>query len=780
MIAASGSAQAQSTDGVQLQLSLELQEHLPTHHNGQRIGPSFVSGDAITGQTDIETRVDGHAQLRRHDMVLQADQLTHQLQDDVVQATGHVKINRWGNVYEGPELHLQVDGNVGYFLQPRFTLHNKTGQGEASRLDFLGPDQSRAENTIYSTCSRPGSGPWQPDWWISARRIDFDNSTDTGTAYGGVLYFKDVPILAAPYAEFPLSNQRRSGFLPPSVNLSNRSGFEFAQPYYWNLASEYDLTVTPTFMTKRGLDFGSEWRYLQPHASGEWYGAYMPDDKLRQSNRWSLSLQHRQDLLDWSDKVDNLRWRLNINRVGDDDYWRDFPRAGKILTQRLLPNEAALSWERGDWSFSASSYSWQTLQDSTAPIVSPYDRVPSLTARMNPMTLSIGSSGTWDISVQTDLTRFSSDRVSVDYDGKQASVRNGQRAVLLGQLDKSWQAPAWFVKTKLQLQARQYVFDTPLVAAQPVGLLLPTLNLDSGLFFERDTEWWGSNLIQTLEPRLSYANTPYRPQNALPNYDSGPFDFNLSTVYQSNPYAGNDRTADLKALTFGATTRWLRPDNGMELLSLGVAQRYRFHEQRIVLPGEEVVAKGLTDLLLGARLQWTSSLALNSTVQYNPDNHASTRHTLGLRYFPGTYRSFNAAYRYQQQTTTADSRQLDMGWQWPLQGWLGPVPSSVSGRALGPQQWYSVGRINYSLPDSRIVDLLAGFEYDAGCWIGRVVLERLQNSSSTSNQRILFQLEFSDFTRIGASPLQSLRNNVPRYQYLREDINPPSRFERYE
>ena len=101
-------------------------------------------------------------------------------------------------------------------------------------------------------------------------------------------------------------------------------------------------------------------------------------------------------------------------------------------------------------------------------------------------------------------------------------------------------------------------------------------------------------------------------------------------------------------------------------------------------------------------------------------------------------------------------------------------------RALGPQQWYGVGRVNYSFTDRRVIDLVAGFEYDAGCWIGRVVLERLQQSRTSANQRILFQLEFSGFSRLGSNPLQTLRTQVPRYQYLREDVNPPSRFERYE
>ena len=774
-------AQTGSADGrLQLQASPQLQERLPG--SPEMAGPTFLLGDRIEGQTDVRTLVEGHAELRRHDLLLKAGRLDHDAADDSVRASGGVHINRLGNLYEGSELELKLDRNEGHFLQPHFTLLKNGGQGEASRLDFLGENRSSARDAVYSTCPRPGSGPWKPDWWLSASRMEFDTGTDTGIAHNGVLHFKGLPVLGAPYVEFPLSDQRRSGLLPPSLNIASQSGLEVALPYYLDLAPQRDATITPTLMSKRGLDLGGEFRYLEPDASGELRGSYMPDDKLRDASRWSLSYQHRQKLsgLPW---VDDMGLRLNLNRVSDANYWRDFPHSGKVLTQRLLPSEAALSWGSGDWSFSAGHYSWQTLQDPApaTQIIAPYDRVPSLAARLQPAPFSLLGSQGWEGSLQTELTRFATNRQIQIGNGSGATVLGGDRALVVAQLGRSWQAPGWFVKPGLQLHARQYQFDQAIGTGQSgLGLALPTLSLDSGLLFERDTRLFGRDLVQTLEPRLYYSRTPYRQQGYLPSYDSAPFDFSLATVYLPNTYAGHDRIADLDALTLGATSRLLQAETGAELLSLGLAQRYRFREQQVTLPGESAVAAGLTDLLLGARVNWTPQWSSSAELQYNPESGESTRSTLGLRYLPGPYRVLNAAYRVKQQAATEDSRQLDLGWQWPLQSLFGQAPAGVAGRGLGPQQWYSVGRINYSLPESRVVDLLAGFEYDAGCWIGRVVVERLQNTTTAANQRIMFQLEFSDFTRIGSSPLQSLRNNVPRYQLLREEINPPSRFERYE
>jgi LPS-assembly protein len=125
------------------------------------------------------------------------------------------------------------------------------------------------------------------------------------------------------------------------------------------------------------------------------------------------------------------------------------------------------------------------------------------------------------------------------------------------------------------------------------------------------------------------------------------------------------------------------------------------------------------------------------------------------------------------------SEQLDLGWQWPLDnvGWLGGQPNQ-SGKFAN--RWYGVGRINYSMLESQIADLVAGFEYDAGCWVGRLVLERLGRGTASASQRVLFQLEFTGFTRVGANPLQTLRDNVPRYMLLNEQVQVPSRFGRYE
>jgi len=314
--------------------------------------------------------------------------------------------------------------------------------------------------------------------------------------------------------------------------------------------------------------------------------------------------------------------------------------------------------------------------------------------------------------------------------------------------------------------------------------LLPTFSLDTGLVYERDASILGRGLRQTLEPRAFFVRTPYKDQSQLPSYDSGATDFNLTTVYSENPYVGQDRLADNNLVTLGVNSRFFDSNTGAELARFGFAQRYRFSDQLVRLPGELPVSSGYSDILLGAGVRWDNRWTFDSSLQFDAQTHRTTRTTLTTRFNPTPYRVFNTAYRLARD----QSEQIDVGWQWPLRDFSFAKHDDASGnqqvlgpgQGLGADRWYSVGRMNFSLKDRKMVDTLLGFEYDSGCWLGRVVYERLQSTTSTSRSRILFQLEFVGLARVGSSPLKTLRDNIPRYQYLREDLAPTTRFTTYD
>jgi LPS-assembly protein len=332
-------------------------------------------------------------------------------------------------------------------------------------------------------------------------------------------------------------------------------------------------------------------------------------------------------------------------------------------------------------------------------------------------------------------------------------------------------APAGFVTPKLQLHAATYQFDATLPnGSRSADSVVPTFSLDSGLVFERDTTLFGAALVQTLEPRAFYVYTPYRNQSVLPNYDTGANDFNFATIFTENAFVGHDKISDNNLLTLGLTTRLLDAQTGAQIARFGLAQRLRLEDQNVTLNSTIAPAvAGLSDVMLGASVNVNDRWALDSTVQYNEKTAQSVRSTIGARYNPGNYRVINTAYRFQRDL----SEQIDVSWQWPLSNLWGD-----SGQGEG--RYYSVGRLNYSLNERRLVDTLLGVEYDAGCWLGRVVLERVQTSTSTATERLMFQLEFVGFTRLGIDPRKTLTQNISRYQNLREPGGSNSRVSNYD
>jgi LPS-assembly protein len=437
---------------------------------------------------------------------------------------------------------------------------------------------------------------------------------------------------------------------------------------------------------------------------------------------------------------------------------------------------------------------WQTLQDLANPIgnriTRPFNRVPQLTARMQ----RINVEG-FDFSVDGDLTRFESARDYECLNGssyRSACAPNADRAVALAQISRPFTTPFGYLTPKLQLNSRSYQFSGGLPINNPfysghegqsgASVSVPTFSLDTGIAFEKSTRLFDRAWVQTLEPRAFYVYTPYRDQNYLPNYDSGGNSFNFASIFTENAFGGYDRISDSKLLTLGATSRFIDPETGAEGARFGVAQRLRMKEQHVTMPDDPTGKTGISDLLAGASVALNRAWAVDTTVQYNQKTDNFLRRMVSGRYNPGSYRVISAAYRTENtEAGNPASRQVDLGWQWPLHDlWGGSDIGGGEGRGLGEGRWYSVARLNYNPLDKKMVESVIGFEYDAGCWLSRVVAERLQVTDGLARQRLLFQLEFVGFSRIGTNAMGSLRTNVPRYQPLRQPSMTPSRFGNYD
>ncbi|KQW61854.1 LPS-assembly protein LptD [Variovorax sp. Root411] len=751
----------------------QLAETIAPAERGMR--PSLVDGDRLSERPDLEVVVEGNASLRRGDTRITADRLEYQPPGDLATASGNVHLNQAGNVYEGPELHLKVESFEGFFDHVRYTLLANGAHGEAERIDFVDPKVSVARHATYTTCLRENYTGWMPAWMLTAVTLTTDSETNLATATDAQISFLGVTTPSLPSVSFPLNNARQSGLLPPVIGYDTTNGFEYLQPWYWNIAANRDLTLYPEIMTSRGVNLGTEFRYLEKTYSGQIRVDEMPSDSLRGINRWGLWAKHNQQFDPKPFGLDSLSTSFNINRVSDDDYWRDFSHT-PTLTSRTLTNEADLNWSKGDWSGQARTLSYQTLQYAASPITPSYNRVPQITANYNKYD--------WhglDVSGTLDYTRFEVDSA---YSPTLNGIKqpNGERVVGNLQISRPWVTPGGYIIPKLLLHTAAYQLDSPLASgATSISSVVPTVSLDSGLVFERDASLFGRAWRQTLEPRAFYVHTPYRDQSQLPVYDTATNDISFATLYTENAFSGNDRISDTNTLTTGVSTRLIDPATGAESARFGIAQRFRFSDQNVTLPSGTAVTDRTGDFIVGGLVHWSPKWSIDGVAQYNMDTGKSSRDALTLRYTPAPYHTLTAAYRYQaDSSSTADdgTKTIDLNWQWPLseltRGLFGERKPGDPGR------WYAVGRLSYSLHDRAMSDSLIGAEYNACCWVGRIVLERLVSGRTTPDTRLMFQIQFNGFGNVGSNPTSTLLQNIQGYQPLNTQTQEPSRFTNYD
>jgi len=779
-----------ATEAPQLRLkpSSGLTENL-TPADKERL-PTYVQSDQVQGRSDLEVQLQGNVVLRRGDTLIRADRLDYDQVKDQAKAYGQVYMNRGGNRYFGDYLDLQLDAMDGFVLQPQFQILRGTGQGRAERMDFIDEKRSVAQKATFTTCTRKPGPSWWPDWFMTADRINFDMDQNEGVAQNAVLRFLGAPILASPSLSFPLTAERKSGFLPPVFGVDSLGGVEMSLPYYLNLAPNRDLTVTATPMTQRGVKFSNEFRYMErplplPPFQGTSRLELMPVDDLRDQARWGFSHSH----IGWGDLSQPIGFGFTLNRVSDYNYWRDFASTtGDPLAQRILPNSANMTWARGTLTTGVSVLKWQTLQDPdpASSIASPFDRVPQLNAQYFRADLP----GGFDWNLAGELTRFTVDRstyCTYNPGSLYCNQPNAARMVLHNQLARPILVPYGYLTPKLMLQARQYqyennysgIYGDRVKPSLSEGVAVPTFSVDTGAVLERRIQLFGSNWTQTIEPRAFYVHTLYRDQNDLPNYDTGFNDFNFATVFTENAFSGADRISDSHTFTMGATSRLINPDSGAEGARFGVAQRLRLSDQRVLLtPRDTPVSGTFSDILAGASVYLNRRLSLDGMVQFNQELNLSEKYSLGARLSPTSYRTVMASYRYQRLS----SETVDVSWQWPVNDlWADFGIDAQQGKGLGENRWYTLGRLNYSVQEQRLVESLLGLEYDAGCWVARFALTRSQISLDTSTSRLMFQLELNDFSRIGVGAVSSLKDNISRYQNLREPLKfTPSRFGHYE
>ncbi len=718
--------------------------------------PTDIEGDQLAG-TESNPQFQGNVALRRGDQFLGSRKLTYDSSTGKYVAEGDVRYQDSGMRMVADRAEGDQNADTHNVQNVRYQLMSRRGNGGAEHIEMHG-SQGSLYGASYSTCP-----PEDRRWELRAQRIDVDTDAGTGVARNATLRVGRVPVLYVPWFPFPIDDRRRTGLLSPSIALSGRNGFDYRQPYYINLAPNYDATLMPRLMTSRGLQLGAQFRYLTHTGRGVFDFAFLPNDKLTDKDRQKEidegvpGANRRKDNRGFFRFVGNQNltptWqaRANLNWISDPRYLEDFNNNLNGLTPFAVTSDIGVYGHSRYWDAGISADYKQLADYTINRVFLPYNRLPRAYLRWDqPLTR-------WfDVGVDAEAVRF------------QDPVKpGGSRVDFKPFISMPLQGASWFVTPTLAWRFTGYRLDQGVAPGGDTtpSRSLPIGSVDAGLYFDRNVTWGGETFLNTLEPRLFYLRAPYRDQSNLPLFDTRPLTFSWGQLFRDNRYTGADRQTDANQLTLALTSRFIRQSDGREKLSASIGQIKYFNPSQVTVPGEQAVERGSSAWIADSTWNINDRWTIGGSYQWDPKFRRQDLASVRTRYLVGDDGVVNLGYRYRRNLL----KQVDLSFLYPLN-----------------DSWSVVGRYYYSLYRSastnpllaqqpKLLEGILGVQWDSCCMAVRLVGRRyIQNRAGDTNSAIQLEIEFKGLGSAGPDTESRLRRAI--LGYYREDLYlvPPS------
>ena len=659
-------------------------------------------------------RMSGGVRLQSGDKLVGAETARYDPVGQAVFLEGGVRYEDPGSQVVSDSAEFSYQSGRIRFETAEFLLGGDNGRGAAAALEINQDGNLILDGVEYTTCPAGSE-----DWLLHGKSIQLDTVAGVGTAKGVRLQFKGVPILYAPYLSFPIGDARKSGVLSPRIGSAGRSGNEISVPYYWNIAPNYDATITPRLLTDRGVQFETQFRYLTEQNDGVISADYLSDDKELNDSRLHVFVKHRT-------QFDN-GWRnqFEYREVSDSQYFEDL--GGSLSASSLTELNRSLRFDYATDQFSlfAQVQDYQTIDDAILPADEPYRRLPQLLA-----------SGTWPFS----FLRLGIDGEIVNFD-RDVGV-TGWRLNAAPSIRLPIKRPGWFLVPTVSLDHTRYALDntTPGSADSPTRTV-PIASLDAGAVLERSIR--SSDRIQTIEPRLLYVSIPFRNQDDLPVFDTIAPDINLVQLFRENRFLGVDRIGDTDQLSIGVTSRILDVSSGRELMTATLGQTRYFGDRSVTLPGASMSTAEESDYIAQVGFLLWENLNFDIGHQWGTGQVRTTKSEARLQYRPDKQKILNLAYRFRRDSL----EQGDLSWSWPVS-----------------KQWNFVGRYNFSFRDEEVLEQLFGLEFESCCWGLRLVSRRhISTRDGTRDSSFGLQLVLKGMTSVGTAADNMLERGILGY-----------------
>ena len=656
-------------------------------------------------------------------------------------------------------LKSNLDTKNSELEEGKYQVHGSPVRGFAEKVTMTNNNQNiTLEGAQYTTCP-----PGQEAWTLKAGSIDIDQSEVFGEAWNASLWLYDYPVFYFPYINFPIKDERKTGLLYPGYTQSSKNGMDITQPFYWNIAPNYDATITSRFMDRRGLMEQVEFRYMpDPAHVGTLYLENLADDKqydetdslndyLSDGHRYLLNARHTSMFMD-----NAMRVSVDYTKVRDQDYnyFNDFsPKVGTQVDNQLQQSLKAGYYQQS-WNLNAEVRTYQILLASAQQ---PHELMPRINHNYY-------QQGNWyDLAWNTELTNFGYNNDQAIEENK-GSAYTGTRVytaptLTIPLIDEA----GYFLDSQYKLMYTRYDQTVPddmsstftnrftpqgggdvTLEEGIITRVLPSFRLKGGMTFERDQQWFGEGASQTLEPEFQYLYVPYKDQDNIGVYDSTTMRQDYYSLFSDRRFAGLDRISDSSRLSVGVTTRIYDPA-GDERIRLAVAQAFDFVAPRVKLYASD-------NLSTNTR----SPLSFEGDAKINEQwyAHAGAQYDVEQRQIS----SANSAleYRHEKLISQLNHRFVrDANYDLDRKGEVTDL-NQIGLLLTTPlnDQWHLYGGYYQELDQNVKVDRKVGLKYDSCCWSINFNLEWVNtpdnvNLAPTSERSLGIQFEMKGLGSVG-------------------------------
>lgn len=689
--------------------------------------PIIINAEQGSSSLGQDTQLEGSVDIAQGNRRLQSESATYDQLTGTLELKGGASYREPGMLLRGESAVANTNTLVTTLTGAQYVMHESQIRGDVERITRRQDASILIENGSYTVCP-PGDEAWK----LEASEIILDKSTGFGLAKHAALRVADVPILYLPYFYFPIDDKRHTGFLYPGIKLSNDDGTNIRTPYYINISPEMDDTIVPSYIEKRGFLLENEFRYMSRHTHNTLTTAFLPDDNRTNENRWLFSFVQPGK---WSDKLTS---KINYIHVSDEDYLDDLSTLADYDGDSHLHRTGQLTYTEDLWQADLLLQGYQTVDDGTER---PYQRLPEITfsgdTDNNERIMNAAL-----ISQLSNFYRSNNGLTGIDR-------ANGTRLHLEPEVYANFIKPWGYIKPSAKLWYSHYNLHDEVDIESNPSTSVPIMSIDSGLLFERETQFVGTTYKQTLEPRLFALYVPYEEQSGIPDFDTTEYNFNYQSLFRENRYSGFDHIGDTKQVSLGLTSR-LFTDLGRETLRASVGQAYFYSDRKVTLDDDETNFSNGDSSDIATSINWRANTRLNLSFDANFDHSAfrNTENNLSVRYRADESRIFNMNYRYAEDVRD----QSTFGYMWPID-----------------KNWSTLGVWQYDWLNKNDVDLAFGVEYESCCWQTRVIVRNWLKDNDEKDTALYVQFVLKGLGNLGSNGGSGLLEKITGFKQRDND-----------